>query len=91
MNGTSYNNTFVPRWVGTRLQTKPVTAIVGTIAYEVDTGNEFIFDGESWQPYRAYMVALNASLPTDVVNGTIARVVDLGVTKVFFNGIWYEQ
>lgn len=54
--------TTISRYQGVSGDSKPAAALVGSTFYEVDTGDWFVWDGDSWEAYTFPL--LDATSPT---------------------------
>lgn len=57
--------TTISRYQGLNADVKPTSAYVGSTFYEVDTGDWFVWDGDSWEAYTYPLLdATSPTLPT---------------------------
>jgi hypothetical protein len=55
----------INRYQGVSGDSKPATALAGSTFYEVDTGDWFVWDGDSWEAYTFPLLdATSPELPT---------------------------
>ena len=62
--------TSTKRYAGLSTDTKPASALTGSLAKETDTGNEFIFNGAAWVPY-SQPVSVVGSLANNQTNKAV--------------------